>query len=149
MITYWRPYWGNKQSSVIKLVLKESLKSSFYFKIIFIGCGYWKIVIIASRKSYYTRSNPDPKPVVIVDNPDRIGKKKKQTENLEAEISLIRVNSLPSELVSLQNIDFDLKFEHSLFKSKYESDLKTVVLDPGFVSFFNAKQKSIVVSSKS
>ena len=76
-------------------------------------------------------------------------KRKKQTENLEAKISLIRVNSLPSELVSLEDIDFDLKFEHSLFKSKSKSDLKTVVLDPSFISFFNAKQKSIAVSSKS
>ena len=32
---------------------------------------------MASRKFYYTRSNPDPKPAIIVDNPDRIGKKKK------------------------------------------------------------------------
>ena len=88
---------------------------------------------------YYTRSNPDPKTVVIVYDPDRIGKKKKQTENLEAEISLVRVNSLPSELESLQDIDFDLKFEHSSFKSKFESDLKNVVLDPDFISFLNAK----------
>ena len=66
-------------------------------------------------------------------------RKKKKTENLEAEVSLIRFNSLPQELVSLQDIDFDLKFEHSLFKSKSKSDLKTVVLDPAFISFFNAK----------
>ena len=104
---------------------------------------------MASRKTYYTRSNPDPKPAVIVDNPDRIGKKKKQTKNLEFEVSLIRVNSLPQELVSLQYIDFDLKFEHSLFKSKFENDLKTTVLDPAFISFLNAKQKSIAISSKS
>ena len=92
-----------------------------------------KKVILAYRKVYYTRSNPDPKPAVIVDNLDRIGKKKKHSENLEAEVSLIIVNSLPKELVSLQYIDFDLKFEHSLFKSKSENDLKTIVLDLTFV----------------
>ena len=104
---------------------------------------------MASRKTYYTRSNLDPKPVVIVDDLDQIGKKKKQTENLEAEISLIRVISLPSELESLQDIDFDLKFEHSLFQSKSENDLKTTVVDPAFVSFLNTKQKIIRARSKS
>ena len=69
-----------------------------------------KTVILASRKIYYTSSNPDPKPTVIVDNLDQIGKKKKQLEYLEPEVSLKRVNSLPQELVSLQDIDFDLKF---------------------------------------
>ena len=61
---------------------------------------------------------------------------------------MIRVISLPSELESLQDIDFDLKFEHSLFKRKSENDLKNVVLDPNFISFLNAKHKSIAVSSK-
>lgn len=94
-------------------------------------------------------SSPDPNPIVIVDNPDRIRKKKKQTKNLEAEVSLIRVNSLPQELVSLQHIDFDLKFEHSLFKIKYENDLKTTILEPDFVSFLNTKHKIITSRSKS
>ena len=48
--------------------------------------GIQKIVILASRKTYYTRSNTDPKPSVIVDNPYQIGKKKKQTVNLETEV---------------------------------------------------------------
>ena len=73
---------------------------------------------MASRKTYYTRSNPDPKPTVIVDNPDQIGKKKKQIVNLETEVPLRKSNSLPKELVSLNDIDFDLKFEYSLFKTK-------------------------------
>lgn len=70
---------------------------------------------MASRKAYYIRSNPDPKRVVIVDNPKKIGKKKKIV-NLEAEVPLRKVNSLPKELVSLTDIDFDFKFENSLFK---------------------------------
>ena len=102
-----------------------------------------KTVILASRKVYYNRSNPNSKPVIIVDNPDQIGKKKKQLENLEVEVSLKRVNSLPQELVSLQDIDFDLKFEHSLFRIKSESDLKITVLDLVFTSFLNTKQNQI------
>ena len=94
-----------------------------------------------SRKTYYTRSNSYPKPIFIVNNPNRIGKKKKQTKNLEAEVTLITVNSLPQELVSLQDIDFDQKFEHSLFKRKSENDLKTTVVDPTFVSFLIQNRK--------
>ena len=58
-------------------------------------------MILASRKTYYTRSNPDPNPTVIVDFLDQIGKKKKQTINLETEVPLRTTNSLPKELVSL------------------------------------------------
>ena len=54
-------------------------------------------------------------------------------------MSLKSVNSLPQELVSLQDIDFNLKFEHSLFRSQFESDLYTTVLDHVFVSFLETK----------
>ena len=91
---------------------------------------------MASRKFYYTRSNPDPKPIVIVDNLDRIRKKNKQTEYLDAKFSLIRANSLPQELVSLQDIPFDLKFQHSLFRNRSKSNLSTAIIDPVFISFF-------------
>ena len=94
---------------------------------------------MASRKVYYTRYNSDPKPVVIVDNPDRIGKNKKYIEDLDIKISLNRVNSLPQELVSLQDMEFDLKFENSLFRRKYESNLSNDVLDPVFISFLESK----------
>ena len=92
------------------------------------------------RKVYYTRSNPDPKLVVIVDNPDRIGKKK-QREDLDAKVSLLRVNSLPQKVVSLQDIEFDLEFEHSLFRNKSESDLNNIVIDPGFISSLEIKKE--------
>ena len=51
--------------------------------------------------------------------------------------------------MSLNDIDFDLKFEYSLFKTKSETDLKNTVIDPVFISFFNAKQKNISVGTKS
>ena len=59
---------------------------------------------MASRRVYYTRSNPDPQPVVIVDNPDRIGKKNKRVEDLGNKVSLVKENSLPKKLSSLQDI---------------------------------------------
>ena len=54
-------------------------------------------------------------PAIILDNPDQISKKKKQTVNLETEVPLRKSNSLPKELVSSNDIDFYLKFEYSLF----------------------------------
>ena len=51
--------------------------------------------------------------------------------------------------MSLNDIDFDLKFEYSLFKTKSEIDLKNIVIDLVFLSFFNAKQKNISVGAKS
>ena len=58
------------------------------------------------------------------------------------------MNSFPQELVSLQDIEFDLKFEHSLFRSKSESNLSTVILDPIFISFLEGKQKNITTNSE-
>ena len=74
--------------------------------------GIYTIIILAPKKVYYTRSNPDPNPADIVDNPDQIGKNKKQTVSSETEVSLKRVDSLHKELVSLSDIEFDLNFEN-------------------------------------
>ena len=72
---------------------------------------FYPINILAPKKIYYTRSKPDPNPPEIVDNSDQIGKKKKkQIDSFETEIPLRRANSLPKELVSLSDIDFDLNF---------------------------------------
>ena len=73
--------------------------------------GIYTINIPAPKKVYYTRSNPDPNPADIVDNLNQIGKKKKQIISLEIEVPLRKANSLPKELVSLSDIEFDLKFE--------------------------------------
>ena len=51
--------------------------------------------------------------------------------------------------MSLTNIDFDFKFEHSFFKNKSEIDLKDTVIDPVFTSSLNAKQKIISARIKS
>ena len=51
--------------------------------------------------------------------------------------------------MSLTDIDFDFKFEQSLFKNKSETDLKNNVIDPVFTSFLNAKQNIISAKIKS
>ena len=62
---------------------------------------------------------------------------------------LRKANSLPKELVSLTDIDFDFKFENSLFRNKSETDLKETIIDLVFTSFVNEKQKIISASIKS
>ena len=59
---------------------------------------------MASRRIYYTRSNPDPKPAGIVDNLDKILQKIKKVESLGNKNSLIKENYLPNKLSSLQDI---------------------------------------------
>ena len=65
--------------------------------------------------------------------------KRKKNVNLETKVPLRKDNSLPKELVSLSDIDFDFKFEQSLFKVKFETDLKDTVIDPVFISFLKEK----------
>ena len=60
---------------------------------------FYLINILAPKKVYYIRSNPNPNPPEIVDNPDQIGKKKKkQIDSSETEIPLRIVDSLPKEI---------------------------------------------------
>ena len=57
--------------------------------------GIYPINVLARKKVYYPRSNADPNPPDIVDNPDQIGKKKKQIVSSETEVPLKRADSLP------------------------------------------------------
>ena len=96
---------------------------------------------MASIRVHYTRSNPDLEPVVIVDIPDRVLKKNKKLESLGNKNSLIKENSLPNKLSSLQDIEFDLAFEKSLFKTKSKSDISNSIIDPDFISFIETKKE--------
>ena len=111
--------------------------------------GIYTIIILDPKKLYYTRSNPNPNPADIVDNLNQIRKKRKQTVSLETEVSLIKADSLPKELVSLSNIEFDFRFEKSLFRTKSETDLKETIIDPTLISFVKEKQKVISAPIKS
>jgi len=78
-----------------------------------------KIKILAPKRTHYTRANPDPNPATIVDDPKRILRKPKGVETQGSSIQLIQENSLPKELSSLEDIQFDLSFELSLFRTCY------------------------------
>ena len=73
---------------------------------------------MAPKKTHYTKANPDPNPTNIVDDPDRILRKPKNIETQASSSQLVKENSLPEDLSSLEEIPFDLSFELSLFRTK-------------------------------
>ena len=72
-------------------------------------------------------------------------RKNKNVESLGNKNSLIKENSLPNKLSSLQHIEFNLSFEQTLFKTKSESELHNNVIDPDFISFIENKKETISV----
>ena len=81
-------------------------------------------------KRIYTRANLDPNPPKAVQNPNKILKKSSSKVGKET-YQLHKSTSLPDEGVEVvDEITFDLKFEHSLFRSKFEFDLGHIVFDP-------------------
>ena len=90
--------------------------------------------ILASQR--YTKSNPDPNPPTIISDPHKIGQISK---NVVGKLSLAkvkssedfipRVHSFSERLDSLQDIEFDVHFEQSLFCSKSLSWIDKTVVD--------------------
>jgi len=80
-------------------------------------------------KIIHTRSNLDPEPPNILDDPEKILRKIRLAESQGSNSPLSRENSLPENLNTIQDIQFDLPFEHSLFKTKYESCVDQTVID--------------------
>ena len=95
---------------------------------------------LAPSGKRYTRNNPDPNPIEPVDNPERLlgeGKKK----NLIYPPLLSRSTSLSTKVVqTLQDIQFDYKFHHSLFRSKSDTNLQEIVEDLSSVLTFVPKK---------
>ena len=93
----------------------------------------------------YTRSNPnlDPNLPEVVEDPERILKNKK-TKIDSGNPSINRSISFPEEgFISVDDLEFDLKFEHSLFRSESDSDLSQIVFDQGRFNTFIPSTYSI------
>ena len=87
-------------------------------------------VEILAPKRIYTRDNPDPNPSEAVENPKKILRKSNSKVGKET-YQLHKSTSLPVEGVeSINEIAYDLKFEHSLFRTKSESHLEHIIFDP-------------------
>ena len=81
-------------------------------------------------KRIFTRSHPNPNPHAIVDNPEKILRKTPRSENPTINKPLHKAISLPENLATLQDIQFNLHFEQSLFKTKSHSWIAQTVFDP-------------------
>ena len=83
-----------------------------------------------ASKRIYTRANLDLDPPEAVENPEKIlrqsnSKVEKETYHLH------KSTSLPAEGVeSIDEMAYDLKFEHSLFRAKSESHLDHIIFYP-------------------
>ena len=60
---------------------------------------------------------------------------------------MIKANFLPNKLSSLQDIEFDLAFEQSLFRTKSKSAIYDSVIDPNFISFIKGKKGTVSPNS--
>jgi hypothetical protein len=80
-------------------------------------------------KRIHTRSHPDPEPVKVVDNPEKLIRKRSLAEIQGSSSPPPRETSLPEKFVTIQDIQFDLPFEHSLFRTKSDIFVDETVLD--------------------
>lgn len=87
---------------------------------------------LASRK--YTRANPDPNTTPIVDNPNLISRRLKKKESSFSPAPSIKVDSCPDQWLSLEDLLFDLSFDHPLFRTRSKSALDNIILDPEFIA---------------
>ena len=97
---------------------------------------------ILAPKRIYTRPNPNPNPPIVFENCKRILRKSNSKVGKDT-YQLYKSISLPDEGVeSIDEVIFDLKFEHTLFRSKSELDLSEIVLNPKFFSLITPKKNS-------
>jgi hypothetical protein len=80
-------------------------------------------------KRIHTRRNPNPKEVIHVFDPEKLVHKRKE-KPISPEFCLDRNLSLPKDGVkSIEDLDFDLKFEQAMFRTRSESSLNEIIFD--------------------
>ncbi len=94
---------------------------------------YDTFINLASRK-VHTRRNPDRNPPKVVDDLEKF---LRMSKNKAENFTPIRLEKSPSLAkdgeLSIEDLYFDLKFEHTLFRSKSESDLESTFVDDNFL----------------
>jgi hypothetical protein len=68
--------------------------------------------------------------MIETDNPEQFLRKKTIAKGSVRHNPLQKSPSLPEELVSIQDLDFDIFFEQSLFRTKSDSFVAETILDP-------------------
>lgn len=83
---------------------------------------------MASRK-IHARSHPDRDPPEVVSDSKKILRKNKFQEGEASNNPLQRSYTLPKSIVTVENIESDLPFEKSIFRSKSEYFVFETVID--------------------
>jgi hypothetical protein len=84
---------------------------------------------ILAPKKIHTRSNPDPEATIPVSDPEKLVRKRKERP-VTPVLRPDRYLSFPKDRVtSLEDLEFDVKFEQALFRTKSESCLSETIFD--------------------
>jgi len=84
-------------------------------------------------KIIHTRDHPDLNPPNILDNSQKLIRKKILMGSQGSNCPLPRANYFPESLLTIENIQFDLPFELSLFKIKCESFATETAIDESVI----------------
>lgn len=97
---------------------------------------------LASRR--HTRAHPDPNPLPVYENPNLIPRLLRQKSSLDL---MFKSHSCPAIFKYLEEHDFDEKFELSLFKTKSESALGSLVPDPIFATALEVERNNKLIEN--
>lgn len=98
--------------------------------------------MLASRQ--YTRENPDPDPPHIYENPNFIPRVLRQESAITP---MFKSPSCPDIFEYLEELDFDERFEISLFESKSEKAIYYIIPDPKFLVDLEIERTNRLIDS--
>lgn len=75
-----------------------------------------------------------------MDDPYRIIRKSRKEETSTDKTPLVKANSCPDDWLFLEDLPFDVQFDLSLFRTKYESVLNETVIDPDFIAYLEVQR---------
>lgn len=80
-------------------------------------------------KKIHTRSHPVPDPPEVVSDPEKLLRKKRFEEGEASNNPLERSYTLLDSIVTVEDIDYDLPFGQSIFRSKSKSFVCKTIID--------------------
>ena len=98
---------------------------------------------MASRRTQYTRVNPDPNPPPAFDNPNLILRIIIRQECSISPRPLFRSNFCPNEWLFIKDLPFDKYFDLFLFRTNSESELEDTVLDLEFTAELEIQRENL------
>jgi len=94
-------------------------------------------------KRVYTKSHLDLEPPKILDDLEKLIRKRSFAESQGSNSALSRENSLPKNFVSIYDIQLELPFEHSLFMTKFESFVDETIIDQSLLQPYMSRGQTV------